>query len=242
MDNLFEQTITVGPSLCDAAGLLSYHDAFGVCMDVAATHAQALGCGIYDLSPRGLFWITVKTQLSFFERPRMMERVTLRTWPEAPGKLRGNRSYEMRRGEHLLISGKTEWAVMQMQTKQLVFLSDVYPPELTFLPDSASPAPFARIPDEFDGCAPFASYTVRSTDIDVGGHMNNAAYLRAVFGAFSNEALRGTDIGRVDILFRSSCYEGETLSLRQKALDGGTDLRVGKPDGTTAALLRIAAK
>lgn len=242
MDNLYEQTLAVGPSICDAEGLLSYHDAFGVCMDVAATHAQALGCGIYDLSPRGLFWITVKTQLSFFERPRMMERVTLRTWPEAPGKLRGNRSYEMRRGGQLLISGKTEWAVMHMETKQPALLSGVYPAELTYLPDSASPAPFARIPDEFDGCAPFASYTVRSTDIDVGGHMNNAAYLRAVFGAFSNDALRGKDVGRVDILFRSSCYEGETLSLRQKTWDGGTDLRISKPDGTTAALLRLATK
>ena len=242
MEQIYEQKITVSPSICDVSGRLGFHNAFGLCMDIAASHAQALGCGVYDLSARDLFWITVKTQLFFHARPRMMEEVTLRTWPEAPGRLRGNRSYEMRRGDEVLIAGKTEWAVINTKTKQPFLLSGVYPEGLTFSSETASPAPFARIPNDFSGCEAISRYTVCSTDIDVGGHMNNAAYLRAILGAFSNEQLRELRIGRMDVIFRSSCYEGETLTLQRKPAEGGLILRFMKEDASTALLLRIGQK
>lgn len=238
MNEVFEQELIVTPSICDASGRLSCHDCFGVFMDIASIHAKALGVGVDEMAARDLFWLTVKTQITFLERPRMMERVTLRTWPEAPGKVRGNRSYQLLRGDRLLISGKTEWAVTNMKTKQFALMSEVYPPDMTFPEASASDVPFARIPDNFYDCEPFSAYTVRSTDIDVGGHMNNAAYLRAIFGAFSCEALRSLQIGRIDVAFRSPCYEGDRLLLQQKQTDAGLDLRIVNGDAV-ALLARI---
>ena len=242
MEQIFETSLLIGPSLCDAEGQLSYHDAFSVCMDIAAAHADALGCGLYDLSPKDLFWVTVKTQLRYFDRPRMMERVILRTWPEAPGKVRGNRSYEMRRNGALLIAGKTEWAVMHLKKMQPSPLCDVYPADIQFSEGSAAPGPFARISDDFSDCETLAEYQIRSTDIDVGGHMNNAAYLRAMFGCISNRELRDKRIGKIDAIFRSPCFEGETLTLQRRQYELGDDLRFAKEDGSTALLLRIERK
>ena len=242
MEQVFEQSMLIGPSVCDASGRMSFHDTFSVCMDIAAAHADALGCGLYDLAPKDLFWVTVKTQLRFFDRPRMMERVTLRTWPEAPGKLRGNRSYEVRRGNALLIAGKTEWAVMRLKTMQPSLLREVYPAELEFTMESAAPGPFARITDDFSDSKTVAAYTVRSSDIDVGGHMNNASYLRAALGSFSNEELRNMHIGKIDAIFRSPCFEGEKLTLQQRDNEHGHDLRFAKADASTALLLRIERK
>ena len=129
---IYEQELIIAPSITDADGKLGYANAFGVCMDIAAIHAESLGLGLYDLSRRNLFWITVKTQLRFLERPQMMERVLVRTWPEQPGKLRGNRSYQILRGDSILISGKTEWAVMNTKTGQLSPMVDVYPVDMIF--------------------------------------------------------------------------------------------------------------
>ena len=239
MDELFEQTVTVGPSVCDASGRLSFPDAFALCMDIAAAHAQALGCGLYDLAPRDLFWVTVKTQLRFFERPRMMERVTLRTWPEAPGKLRGNRSYEIAGTGGVAVAGKTEWAVMELRSMRPALLADVYPPELRFQRPSAAPGPFARSGDSFDDAEALSRYIVRSPDIDVGGHMNNAAYVRAVFGFIPNRELEELGGCRIDAVFRTPCFEGETLTLRRKKTETGSDLCFVKSDGAAALLLRI---
>lgn len=237
-NQIFEQALIVTPSLADAAGKLSYHDSFGVFMDIASVHAQTLGIGLYDMAARDLFWLTVKTQIRFFERPAIMERVVVRTWPEAPGKLRGNRSYQILRGEKLLIAGKTEWAVINTKTNQLTLMHDVYPPSLTFAQESACPEPFARIPDDFAETELFSRYAVRSADIDVGGHMNNAAYVRAMLGCFSNEALSRMRIGRIDVVFRSPCFEGNELEIRKKQTEAGLDLRMSNGD-TTALLARI---
>jgi len=238
MDQIYEQDLRITPSLSDADGKLGYYNAFGVCMDVAAIHAQLLGIGLYELARRDLFWLTVKTQLRFFERPRMMERVTAQTWPDQPGKLRGNRSYRILRGNAILIAGKTEWAVINQKTKQLARLDDVYPAHMEFGVPPASPEPFARIQDSFGNEPPYASYTVRSADIDVGGHMNNTAYVRTMLGSLSNDTLHNLNIGKIDVVFRAPCFEGDVLELQQRKNENCLEIRMSK-NGDTVILARI---
>ena len=239
MEQLFEQTQIILPSMADAGGRLGIPNTFGLFMDIASIHAGLLGCGLNAMSRRGLFWLTVKTQIVFFDRPMVMERVSARTWPESPGKIRCNRSYELRRGEEILVAGKTEWAVMDLRTKQLSPLSEIYPSELSFDLPLAVPDPYARIRDTEDDWQPFADYRVRSTDIDLGGHMNNAAYPRALFGAFSTEELEAMQARSIDLIFRAPCYEGEELTFYKKESEGVTDLRVARGD-ETVLLARIA--
>lgn len=236
---LYETQHYIVPSLSDDSGLLGFQKCFGLFMDVAAVHAEHLGVGLDVMLGRGQFWITTKTMIRFIERPRMMERVTLRTWPELPSKIRGSRSYQILRGDRVLVAGKTEWAVMDLRTKQLVTMDTVYPAGLDFPAGSACPEAFARIPEGFDDAAPIAAYTVRATDIDMAGHMNNVAYLRALLGCFSGEEQRAMHIGKMEVIFRSPCYEGEKLLLQQRASEAGTDFRLSKEDGTTALLVRI---
>ena len=242
MDQVFEKELVISPSISDSSGKLSFFAAFDVFMDIAAEHAQRLGIGMDAMASKDLFWLTVKTQIRFQERPRMMERVTLRTWPEAPGKIRGNRSYQLARGNDILLYGKTEWAVINMKTGQLATLDGVYPPALTFSQPSACPEPFARITDDFSTCKESVKYRVRSTDIDIGGHMNNAAYVRALLGCFSNDEIKQLRIAKMDVAFRKPCFEGEELLLQRKPTGAGADLRFVKADGSTALLVRIEAE
>ena len=58
----------------------------------------------------------MRTKIVFRERPGIEEHVTLRTWAEKPGAARCSRSYEIARGEEILVCGKTEWAVINTDT------------------------------------------------------------------------------------------------------------------------------
>lgn len=231
MELVYEKQMDVVPSLCDATGRLGYPAAFAAFMDLAAEHAERLGVGLDVLMPQDLFWLTVKTRIEFHERPRLSESVTARTWPEKPGPIRSNRSYQLLRGEEVLLSGKTEWAVMNTVLHAPVSPMTVFP-ALSFDRPSASPAPFARITGRFDGVEPFAEYRVRSTDIDVGGHMNNVAYLRALFGCWSAAEIADRDIHSIDIIYRAASFEGETLELRRLDSPGCTDIRMSRGDDT----------
>jgi len=238
MEELYQQQTVITPSLADASGRLGCADAFGLFMDLAASHAERLGIGLAAMAARGLFWLTVKTQIRFLRRPGLMTAVTARTWPEAPGKMRGDRSYELTQDGETLVAGKTEWAVLDTRTHGLTPMEGVYPAGLGFTLGTACPGAFARIPEGFDD-APYAAYTVRSTDIDVGGHMNNAAYVRAVMGSFSAAELAAMPIGRMDVIFRTPCYEGDVLALRRRDSEAGVDVRVSRGE-ETVLLVRIA--
>lgn len=237
MQSKYTKELTILPSMCDSAAALGVPDTFALFMDIATEHACALGCGLDVLGPRGLFWLTVRTRVKFFRRPKMLERAVLSTWPEAPGKLRVNRCYAIEGRGGLLAAGKTEWAVLDQNTGRLHPMADVFAPGPAPLPESVWDEPFTRLNDE--ALPEFARYTVRSTDIDLGGHMNNAAYLRALAGLFSCEAWQGMNLREAEIAYRAACYEGDTLCWQKRAGDGALALRAVLPDGKTIALIRL---
>ena len=237
MQTKYTKELTILPSMCDSAAALGVPDAFALFMDAATEHSGVLGCGLDVLGPRGLFWLTVRTRVKFFRRPRMLERAAVSTWPEAPGKLRVNRCYTIEGGGGLLVAGKTEWAVLDQSAGRLHPMADVFAPGSGFAPESVWDEPFTRLNDE--AMDEFARYTVRSTDIDLGGHMNNTAYLRALASLFSCAAWQGMNLREVEIAYRAACYEGDTLCWQKREDGGALALRAALPGGKTIALARL---
>ena len=68
--------------------------------------------------------------------------------------------------------------------------------------------------------------------------MNNAAYVRAIAGAFSSKDWSDLRIREMEVAFRSPCFEGETLEIHRRHADGGTEIRLSR-EGKTIALARI---
>ena len=228
-------------SLCDRTGRLSVPGVFSLFMDMASEHAESLGIGFAPMSERHLFWLTVRTRVRLRRLPALGESVTLTTWPEKAGTLRCDRDYTLAAGEELLAAGKTEWAVLNIDTGRPHPMKDVYPEALAAIltDDTVWADPFARIREDFSGGESFGTYVVRSTDIDVGGHMNNAAYPRMLLGAFSSRELEERRIREMELCFRAPCYEGEELTLRRRAIDGGLEAAAFRPDGKAALLARL---
>ncbi len=238
MENSLRKTFPILPSMCDQSARLGIPDTVDLFMDIAAEHAQALGCGLRSLGEKGLFWLTVRTRVRFFRRPALMEEVALTTWPEAPGRLRANRDYLLEGDGGLLAAGRTEWAVLEQATGKLRSPGEVYDPALAFREETVWAEPFSRLPDV--PLEEYARYTVRSTDMDLGDHMNNAAYVRALAGTFSLRDWQAMDPAELEIAYRTPGREGEVL-LWQKRLqpDGSLSLRAAREDGTAAVLAKL---
>lgn len=239
MESKIIRELTILPSLCDDTARLGIPQTFALFMDAATEHAQHLGLGAQEMMARGLFWLTTKTMVRFHRRPGMAEHVTLTTWPEKPGRIRCNRFYTLTSGEELLVEGKTEWAVIEMESGKLCPVSDIYPEELEILADTVCEGAFARVREDFSDGETYGAYRVCSTDIDLGGHMNNAAYVRALIGMFSTQELKDLAISELDVTFRASCYEGEMLTVRTRTGERGMELGMFRPDGKAALLVQL---
>lgn len=220
----------VYPSRTDASARLSIPDCFSLFMDIAAPHAALLGCGTEDLAKKDLFWITVRSKIKVIRRPHMMEPITISTWPRMPEETRCIRDYSITQDDATLVLGKTLWAVMNMKTGKLHRVDELYPEGFEAIPDIAIEEPFTKFDRDFGGEL-FASYTVRPTDIDFGGHMNNIAYIRAFSGLFSVKEWNQMNIKEMEVHYKSPCFEGNTLEFYKKTVDDHTHVCAQLPDG-----------
>ena len=226
------------PSLTDSSGKLSIPDCFSVFMDIASIHAPMLECGTEDLARQGLFWLTVRSKIKIFRRPRMMEEVTISTWPEEPEDTRCNRDYSITKGDETLVLGKTLWAVLNMKTNRLHKVNVLYPEGFHAYEELAIPEPFTQFDKQFQG-EEFASYTVRPTDIDFGGHMNNIAYIRAIAGLFPAKEWQDKKISEMEIHYKTPCFEGDVLTFQKKMVGDYLHLCAFHPDGKVAVYAAI---
>ncbi len=241
MEARLTREMTVLPSVCDWAVKLSIPDLFAQFMDIATLHAEALGVGEAALESRGMYWITVKTKVHILRRPRMMEQVTLSTRPLAPERVRAVREYRMEQNGQLLAEGKTEWAIMDAATGRPRATAGVFPAELELGAEPSYPDPFARINPDFSKEEALGEFRVRSTDIDLLGHMNNVAYLRAFLGLLTVEDQKTMPQSGVEIIFRAPCFEGDLLTVRRRVTETGWELAALRPDGTPAVFLKLDA-
>ena len=238
MQAKYTKETSIQLSQIDPLGRLSVPETFDLFMNTAAEAAEALGIGIGMLRTRGLFWLTVKTRVEFIRRPMIGERVTVSTWPDAPGDTRCERHYAITGGGETLVKGKTEWAIADMRTGRPQNLAGIMPEGLAYDIAPACPEPFPMIDDAFPE-PPFAEHRVQTLDIDMARHMNNVAYVRAIVNAFSVKAWLGMDVRRMDIIFRASAREGDVLSF-QKRISGDTlDIRGSLPGGETSVMARL---
>lgn len=222
----FEKPVDITLSLCDYSARLGIPNTFGIFMDLAAQHAELLGLGAKAMNEKGLFWLTVRTRVIFHKRPALTANITARTWPGKPESRRCTRYYSLSSGDTLLAEGKTDWAVLDIATGKLSPTSAVYPEGLCFNESIVCPTPFGHISTDFSPEHKIGEYKVVSTDIDLGGHMNNVAYVHMLFGFFNCEELRSNKPREVEISYRSPCYEGEILSIYKREAEQGIELGV----------------
>ena len=239
MQNKYSVNTTVKLSQCDNTKRLGIPNAFAAFMDIATDHAQELKVSDRELSPKGLFWIVVRTKAHFYFRPEFMDDITVTTWPEAAGRVRCVRNYLIECGDKVAVAAKSEWAIIELESGKLQSTRDIYPAELVVAEDICPVEPFSRVNESFAEAKTFAEYTVLSTDTDFGGHMNNAAYIRALASVFTSEQWKKMNISDIEITYKNQCYEGDRLSLRR--IDDSDGLLIGfvLPDGSVAATVKI---
>lgn len=243
MEAYYSKIMRIGVSICDASGRLALSSAFALFQDAASEHARELGVGSDAMAEKGFFWITTRTRVRFYRRPRLMEQVRLGTWPAAPGAIRCDRFYRLEGMDgEILCEGRTEWCVLDLRSGRPAPPASVFPEGIEYREEGCLGEPYARYRHDFADDERAASFTVRPSDVDLGRHMNNVAYLRMICDSFSVEALEKEDVREMEIWFSLPCFEGEALDVMRRQTDCGYEFGVKRPDGRYAALARMAAE
>ncbi len=234
MEGVYRKNIIVELSRSDRDCLMSVPAVFEAFQDIAVEHAEKLGLGFDAMTAKGLFWITAKTKVRIYRRPKLLTPITVETWPCVPGPVRADRCYRIKEGEETVAEGRTEWAVIETASLRVHRLTDLYPEELPLSGDLLLPDHFRRVSEDTSDCMERSPIVVRSIDIDLGHHMNNIAYIREMLSTYTTKELDSLQVRGMDVCFKHACYEGETLRVFERKTESGREILMKKEDGSPA--------
>ena len=220
-------------SMSDDNTLMSIPALLDAFQDISGIHAYNTGISGPDLEEKGIFWIVSKLKVRISRRPAENEQLTLTTWIQRPDRASTERDCSLTKGDEVLAYSRCIWAALRRDNGRIEQMSSFYP-DSTFDIPRPDEEPFSKIAKDFSGAEEIGRYTIRSVDIDRGGHMNNVNYVRTMLGCFSCRELTEMDIKGLDMQFLHQCYEGETISIRRRVRDGRTEIGILNSEGVTA--------
>jgi len=238
MQGFYTKEFLISTSYTDAKSTLAPDKVFTIFQDMASEHAEILGVGGYAMTSRGLFWLTIRTRVRYYRLPNLMEKVRALTWlaPFKERDIRSNRYYRLYAGEELLAEGCTEWAVYSMERKTVVRMEEAQMPSIEFFPEEVTVSKFSRFRNEASEGDELFSHRVVLSDVDLGQHMNNCAYVRAMLDTLELSEYRTLQPAEMEICFRTPSFPGETVTIRRRKEENGYLFTIQKPDGAESAI------
>ena len=238
MENKLTICTEIQPSDTDYAELLSYPDIYALFQNISVAQSRLFKYDASIMTPKGLFWVTVRSRIRIHRRPAVNEIVELSTWPEKPDRIRGRRNYTFEKDGKRIIEATSEWAIIDRNTNRLFMINSLYDDSFEFNQEKLLPEPFHRFTSDFSG-DPFAEYKVKSIDIDFEGHMNNVAYIRALFGLFSRQEIEEMNLHDMEFQYKTPCFEGDTLYWYKEENENGFEICAKLKDNTIIFLAKL---
>lgn len=239
MNEKYSFDVNISMSHCDHSYRLGIPQTADMFMDGATDHAAILGVGYEQMAEQQLFWMAARCRYRFHRRPATLERVKMTTWP---GKIKYaicNRYYTLTCGDELLAEGMTEWVIYNTASGKIETNAQEIYAHLPFNEETVCEGRKVRMGRDFSDDTLIGRHTVNSTDIDIGHHMNNVAYIRAAMSMFSTAELDAMDIMELEISYIEQSMEGEELYFFRRETEAGYDIGILHADGKVSATVHL---
>lgn len=210
---------------------------FQLLQEAAIRHADQYGVGAAGLAERGTSWVLNRLAVAITRYPRRDEALRVETWSTGVRGFRGYREFRLFSGGELLLAGSSLWLWIDLRTRTLTRvpeeLESRFPvggagcaphrPELERLRFAAPPADAAVTP-----------VTVRFSDGDANGHVNNTAYFDYLQTALVRQG-HTAHPRRIELQFlREILPDAAAAQVRFEPREADTAFAIGGGDGDCA--------
>ncbi len=187
--------------------------------DVAGYHSSFLGCGLSDFSKKGLCWVLVGVRFEKLKNFQMFSKVKVKTWPLKPSFVKFRREYLVYdENDNLLCKGDSMWTIIDMKTRKIVSLSDVYNGLMDYREEKSLTERFTKInlpkEDQFKLCG---IREVTRSDLDMNGHVNNIRYANFTVDVLEEDV---DSYKNFSIDYNKELLFGESVTLYRADEDG----------------------
>jgi len=184
---IFDTTVAFGD--VDRDHVLTLAGVFRLLQEAAIGHANRHDTGTDAMLSRGESWVLNRMAVQIARYPRHGEALRVETWSSGIRGFKGYRDFRVRSSDGgLVVAGSSLWLYVSVRTRSIIRVphdvaakfpvgtEDVFCPELEAL-DLAAPDP---------ATARATVISLRYSDIDANGHVNNTAYLELLQSALAS--------------------------------------------------------
>jgi acyl-ACP thioesterase len=186
--------------------------------EVAGDHSTLLGTDRESLMRKNLFWAVIRHRVQITRLPGKNEKITVQTWPMPTTRTAYPRStvaYDEQGNE--CFRGISLWVLMDAESRAMVLpgKSGVTVNGLLTGSELAAPGSMA-----LQNAPLQMRRTVRYSDLDVNGHMNNCRYMDWVSDTLPGTFHASHRVSEFTVNYLSEARESEELRLQFQLSDG----------------------
>jgi len=189
--------------------------------EAAWAHAEQLGVGYKKLQQENQLWVLARLLVKAERYPTWGEMQTLHTWPRAAKSVFAMRDFEMLDSSATrIVAGASAWLVLDATTRKPQRVDKLVSTIIGFSDRHA----LAQEPQKlrpFESKPPMEEFTVRYSDIDVNGHVNNSRYIGWIMDAHPVEFHRAHEVSLFEVNYLAETIGGDAISIFSQELAPG---------------------
>lgn len=217
---VFEQHKKVQLFHTDASGRATISALCRFAQESAGAHAAQLGVGMERLAERNIAWVLREQAVRILRYPMLGEVVRIVTWPTRTERILCHRDYRICDASGTVVAqGSSAWLGLDLTTRRPRKADSFFHLAVENMPGPVfvqPPAPLSS-PQGECLCAP---RTVRASDMDALGHMNNLRYLDWITDHLAGSGLPGPCRG-LFIRYVREVLAGDGVEVRHALTEQG---------------------
>ncbi len=209
--------------------ILSASSVLKFMQETGMLHMKNVRPSYEDLISQGKALILSSIRINMYTPIYAYDEITVRTWATGSRGFTTNRSFEIYKGEELIAEANSIWALVSITDKKLVRISEVdFSNFEQEEPLSLDQPAKVRITNELK-LNLVGEYTVRYSDTDLNGHMNNTNYPDLFFNCLPKPESKL--VKSLAISFINEAKIGELVKIYMAKSDGKYFMRSVHEDG-----------
>ncbi len=211
MELIYTDEFTVTDLQCDRFGRLKPSAILWLVQEMAGRHCLRLGLDWDSLAAKGMFWAIIRHRVRVSQMPRKDQTIRIETWPMPTTRVAYPRNVvAFDQDGNELWRSTSIWVLMDMQTRTMILPGKNGVEVCGTLQGDELPSPGSVPPAVLSSCE---GRTVRFTDLDINGHMNNCRYLDWAADLLSSQFHEAHTVQDFTLGYLSEAREGDRLQV-----------------------------
>lgn len=218
MEPIYRLSFTIDPLHLDRFGRCKASVLLSFAQEAAESHSMILSTDWETLHQKGIFWAVIRQKLQVTRLPRLGEVITVETWPMPTTRVAFPRStvaYDEDGNE--VFRAISLWVLMDEKTRMMILPGKTDIAVRGTVRGNELPPPGSLMVKNLDR---LYERSVRFSDLDRNGHMNNTRYLDWVMDLLPSTFHRDHPLREVTLCYLSEAKENEQLSLSWDMAEG----------------------